>query len=85
MSERYLLTRAEEIVNRQGPQDGVARAEQLRAARQNIQEHCDHAAGFRYSRGEGQCENCNHDMPDFTYDCRRCGTQWCKRCSLNRA
>ncbi|KUJ24245.1 uncharacterized protein LY89DRAFT_572440 [Mollisia scopiformis] len=83
--ENLLLRRANEVVNLEGPQEGQTREEQMEAAIETLNVHCEHDRGWAFSHGSAQCANCSQVMPVFTLQCNGCVIHWCRRCTLNRA
>ena len=45
---------------------------------------CLHTAGWTYTRGGGQCEECRDYLPRYLYRCGRCHFMACNRCRHNR-
>ncbi|KAI5240555.1 hypothetical protein E4T43_05979 [Aureobasidium subglaciale] len=44
---------------------------------------CDHVR-WRCHRGPHRCEECNHLLPEYIYECRQCHIHACQRCRRNR-
>lgn len=84
-TERHLLARAGDIVDR-NPELAVGeRRRQVRVLAQELrrQPHCEEH-DFRFNHGEAQCEECRFEAPVFTMVCRACRLRVCRRCMNNR-
>ncbi|POR37265.1 Uncharacterized protein TPAR_02531 [Tolypocladium paradoxum] len=86
--ERHLLSRAENIVNRdcRNTQLGTRRRAELvrRAAADLRQNHeCLHTR-WTSRGGAHQCEECHDNLPNYIYECCQCRIMACRRCRFNR-
>ncbi|CAG9980506.1 unnamed protein product [Clonostachys byssicola] len=86
--EQRLLTRANNIVNRDAGAGAMApavRAAQIDRERTNlIQNHeCLHER-WQSRRGAHRCEECHDRLPFFIFECRQCNIMACGRCRYNR-
>ncbi|KAK4142439.1 uncharacterized protein C8A04DRAFT_38244 [Dichotomopilus funicola] len=86
--ERMLFNRANVVVDRNagGQRLGARqRAEMVEQARALLVENheCDHTS-WRSRGGTHRCEECNHTLPNYIYECRQCQLLACRRCRFNR-
>ncbi|KAK8156557.1 hypothetical protein BKA80DRAFT_337170 [Phyllosticta citrichinensis] len=80
--EHHLLRRAENVVARgQQAQPGAGAADVYQRLMRNHECTNHH---WVYVRGAHRCEQCNHWLPNFIFECRQCMVHACKRCRMNR-
>ena len=86
--EDRLVARANQVVQREEPRlaaDHPIRIELVEGAVIQLRErhNCTHR-NWRYVRGEHQCEECFHRLPQYIFECRQCRIQACNRCRRTR-
>lgn len=86
--EVHLFRAADVRMRAQGPPPAAPEARQARvqviAEELRVNHDCQHAGGFRYHHGGGQCETCQHRLPSYLFRCGGCLKRICNRCRHNR-
>lgn len=84
-NEDRLYARAQQLVARGRPRQGLARERQVNAAVANLRERhdCTHE-NWRFRPGQYRCEECHHTLPSYIFECGQCRILACNRCRRNR-
>ncbi|KIY62067.1 hypothetical protein CYLTODRAFT_405018 [Cylindrobasidium torrendii FP15055 ss-10] len=81
-AERRVANEVGEAVRQAQPEVFRQRVQQRAAHMYNYHDCTNHR--WRYQSGGGDCEECNHYLPQYLLVCRECHLQACVRCTRNR-
>lgn len=84
--EDRIVARADQVVEREpAPMDPPRQAARIAAVVPNLGDRhdCEHER-WRGVRGEHQCEECYHTLPESIFEIRQCNIRACNRCRRNR-